>query len=99
VLRRASQALERDPQVTAAMVRALGSADPDAGVARRDVDETLRAIIADAIDGETIGNLDDIVRVLGYVWWAVLTTWVSDSSDIDMGEELARAARLLLDGR
>jgi AcrR family transcriptional regulator len=99
VLRRASQAHERDPQVTAAMVRALGSADPDAAVARREVDETLRAIIADAIDGETIGSLDDIVRVLGYVWWAVLTTWVGDASDIDMGEELARAARLLLDAR
>lgn len=99
ILRRASRALERQPRVTAAMVTALGSTDPDAAVARRDVDATMREMIAAGVDGDALPDLDDIVRVLGYVWWAVLVTWVAGSGAIDMGDELARAARVVLDGR
>jgi AcrR family transcriptional regulator len=99
MLRRASRALERRPRATAAMVTALGSTDPDAVVARGRVDTTMRAMIAASVDGDALADLDDIVRVLGYVWWAVLMAWVGGSGELDMGEELARAARVVLDGR
>jgi hypothetical protein len=45
-------------------------------------------------------NLDDIVRVLGSVWFAEMTYWSSGLREgSQMGDNLARAAELLLDGR
>ena len=44
-----------------------------------EIDSTLRAIIADVVDGDghctTFADLDGIVRVLGSVWFAELTYW------------------------
>lgn len=48
--------------------------------------------------GGVATDVDSVARVLGYVWFAVLTTWVSGlQSGDDMRAELARAAHLLLD--
>jgi AcrR family transcriptional regulator len=99
VLRRASRALARDPKATAAMVTALGSGEAEAATAKLDVDAILRTIIATAVDGESLPDLDGVLRILGYVWLAVLNAWVGGMIDADqMGEDLERAARLLLDG-
>jgi TetR/AcrR family transcriptional regulator, cholesterol catabolism regulator len=97
VLRRASRALERQPRVIQAMLTAMSSSD-DAGVGiKHDIDATLRAIIADAIDGEQLPDLDGIMHVLGAVWFAELTFWsMGVPRDLSMGESLARAASLLL---
>lgn len=97
VLRRASRALERDPEVTAALVTALASTDASGD--RNVVADQLHAIIGRAIDEEPTSHLDDLVRILGYVWWAVLNAWVGSRAEISMGDELATAAFLLLDGR
>ena len=45
------------------------------------------------------GELDAVVKVLGYVWWAVQNQWVTHPDEVDMGDELASATHLLLDGR
>jgi AcrR family transcriptional regulator len=95
-LRRASRALEREPRVTAAMVTALSSPDPDAADTKLEVYETLRAIISGAVEGYHVDNTDDIVRVLGYVWFAALVSWVGGMRPDLMAEELELAARLLL---
>ena len=51
VLRRASRALERQPLVTQAMVTAMSSSDDSAAPVKHEIDDTLRAIIVDVVDG------------------------------------------------
>src|SRR6476661_2381314 len=97
VLRRATRALERQPSVTHAMVTAMSVADDSAAPLKLEINHTLRAIIADAVGGTPVTDLDDIVRVLGSVWFAELTFWSGALIDAEaMGDNLARAAALLL---
>jgi AcrR family transcriptional regulator len=97
VLRRASRALERQPRVTHAMVTAMSVADDRAAPAKHEINETLRAIIIDAVDGTPVPDLDDVVRVLGSVWFAELTFWSGGLTDASaMTDHLARAAALVL---
>jgi TetR/AcrR family transcriptional regulator, cholesterol catabolism regulator len=99
VLRRASRALEREPDATKALVSAMSSDDQAAIPVKYEIDTTLRAIIADAIADETRADVefDDIVRVLGSVWFAELTYWTNGlSTNSSMGDNLSRAAELLL---
>ena len=80
------------------MLCAMSSTD-EAGIpVKAEIDATLRAIISDVIDGShTRSDFDDIVRVLGSVWFAELTYWSNGlSADTSMGDNLARAAELLL---
>ena len=100
VLRRASRALERQPRVIQAMLTAMSSPDDTGAPVKLEINETLRAIIADAVDGEQLDDLDDIMQVLGAVWFAELTFWsIGIRRDTSMGDNLARAASLLLDHR
>jgi AcrR family transcriptional regulator len=97
VLERASRALERQPQVTRAMVTAMSSHGADTVAVKHEIDSTMRAIIGDAVDGAPVRHLDDIMRVLGSVWFAELTYWCAGLSEQSpMGTNLARAASLLL---
>jgi TetR/AcrR family transcriptional regulator, cholesterol catabolism regulator len=100
VLRRATRALERQPRVTHAMVTAMSVADDNAVTVKNEINKTLRAIIVDAVDGAAVIDLDDIVRVLGSVWFAELTFWSGALTDGQaMADNLARAAALLLTNR
>ena len=97
VLRRATRALERQPRVTHAMVTAMSVSDDSAAPVKQEINDTLRAIIVDAVDGTPVPGLDDIVRVLGSVWFAELTFWSGGLTDATaMADHLARAATLLL---
>jgi AcrR family transcriptional regulator len=104
VLRRASRALERDPRVTKAMLNAMSSQDEDAIPVKAEIDATLRSIIADAIAPPSptnrshgASNIDDIVAVLGAVWFAELTYWTNGLTSAPvMSDNLARAASLVL---
>jgi AcrR family transcriptional regulator len=97
VLRRASRALERQPRVTHAMVTAMSVADDSAAPVKHEINETLRAIIIDAVDGTPVTDLDDVVRVLGSVWFAELTFWSGGLTDANtMADHLDRAASLVL---
>ena len=101
VLKRASRALERAPLVTKAMLTAMSSSEEATLPLKHEIDSTLRAIIADVVDGDghckTVTNLDDIVRVLGSVWFAELTYWSNGlNPPSSVGDRLATAAELLL---
>jgi AcrR family transcriptional regulator len=97
VLRRASRALEREPEVTKAMLIAMSSQDVDAVPMKAEIDATLRAIIADAVHTDDVEHFDDIMRVLGSVWFAELSYWTSGlNGPSAIGDNLARAAALLL---
>ncbi len=97
VLQRASRALERQPNVSRAMVTAMTTAGDDTLLIKHEIDATLRAIIGDAMGDVQAHNVDDIVRVLGSVWFAELTYWCTGlSASSAMGSHLSRAASLLL---
>jgi AcrR family transcriptional regulator len=97
VLRRATRSLERQPRVTRATLTAMSSTDESVVPVKQDINATLRAIIADAVNGEAVQHLDDIVRTLGAVWFAEMTFWSGGLSDAHaMGLNLGRAAYLLL---
>jgi AcrR family transcriptional regulator len=100
VLRRANRALKRHPDVTAAMVRAFGSARPeDADIVRR-VSEIMTDVITTAIHGDAKANAHDlhVARVLTLVWNSSLVGWVGGVDPADrVDEDLEIAAHLLLD--
>jgi AcrR family transcriptional regulator len=102
-LRRACRALEREPRVIAAMMTAMSAPDEQAVALKQDVDVALRGIITSAIDGngdDAVADLDDVVRVLGSVWFAGLSFWVNGMSDAaQMADNLDTAVHLILRGR
>jgi hypothetical protein len=78
----------------------MSVSDDNAVTVKNEINETLRAIIVDAVDGAAVTDLDDIVRVLGSVWFAELTFWSGALTDGQaMADNLARAAALLLTNR
>src|SRR5437763_11121199 len=98
VLRRASRALERAPRLTAALVTALSSADPSVAEAKQEVNDILASVIADAVDHDALAQSEDVVRVLGHVWFAALVSWVGGMAPTgQMGDDLEITARLILD--
>ena len=98
VLRRASRALEREPRLTAALVTALSSADPSVAEAKQEVNDILGSVIADAVDHDALAQSEDVVRVLGHVWFAALVSWVGGMAPTgQMGDDLEITARLILD--
>jgi AcrR family transcriptional regulator len=99
VLQRATRALARRPDLTAALVIALTSPEGDTASYKHEVETILRAIITTAVAGANITDPDGVVRTLGYVWLAVLSAWVGGTLDTDqMDRDLTTAARLLLGG-
>ncbi len=98
VLRRASRALARRPELTAALVTALTAPEPDTAEAKYQVETVLHGIITDAIAGSVpAADADGVVRTLGYVWLAVLSAWVGGTLDDDsMVHDLEVAAALML---
>ena len=97
VLTLATRALTREPTLTAAMVTALGSPEPQAAATKLEILDLLGGIVRDAGD---LGDGEDdaaAMRTLGYVWLAVLSAWSSGMVDDEtMTEDLATAAELLL---
>lgn len=102
VLTRATRALQRDPQMADAMIRALMFADASAAAEVNAVNDIMtEAIIGAMRDGAPAnGSTRDeraVARVLEQVWWANILAWLSGrSSAAQMTADLDVAARLLL---
>jgi len=98
VLRRAAHNQTRQPEATAAMVRALGSARPEESDAVARVSEAMTRIITRAMHEDAPSERDRAVaRILSQVWLSSLIGWVGgvDGPEV-MGEDLERAARMLI---
>ena len=64
------------------------------------VEERLQTMMADAIDGATVAQLDAVLRTLGHVWFSAMVSWVAGKTDGNrMRADLDSAAHLLLDAR
>jgi len=99
VLRRATRAMELEPRLSEAVITALTSSDPHAARCQREVGDVMNGIIATAFpDDFDPATRDDIVRVLGHVWFSSLVGWVNRWYGINhVGDEVEIAAHLLLD--
>jgi AcrR family transcriptional regulator len=98
-LRRGTRTAERHPTLTSAMVRALGSSD--AGVARTSVEmgRPIRAIAHEILLDVPPDVLEALVKILEHVWYSALTQWANGRIELAaVGDELERAARLMLTG-
>lgn len=101
VLRRANRALHRHPDVTAAMVRSMGSAQPENADIVRRVTEIMTAVITGAMQGgerrAPTGRELRVARILMQVWLSSLNGWVCGVDLYErVDEDLEAAARLLL---
>lgn len=80
VLRRANRALQRQPNVTVAMIRALVAGNTDVAPVVAAIREVMRSIIADALEatvpeGDPAGVL--AIDLLSDVWLAALVSWIT----------------------
>ena len=97
VLRRAHRGMERAPRLAAAFVAAMSSADDAAAQCQREVNAAVNDAMNWAIGDDEVGDRDGIVLTLGYVWLGALVSWLNGRNSLaDVGDELERAARLLL---
>ena len=99
VLRRATRAMETEPARSEAVITALSSTDPHAARCQREVGVVMGQIMAKAFpDDFDATTREDIIRVLGHVWFSSLVGWVNRWFGINQaGDELEIAAHLLLD--
>ena len=101
VLRRSNRSLRRYPDVTAAMVRAFGSAQTENADIVRQVTELMTAIITRAVQGTERHAPTErevrVARILMQVWLSSLNGWVCGVDGPDrVDEDLEAAANLLL---
>jgi TetR/AcrR family transcriptional regulator, cholesterol catabolism regulator len=103
ILRRATRALERDPNLTGAMLRALMFADSSAASDADAVSWNVMDLIVRAISGEgqeASSEEEAIARVLEQVWHSSLLSWLSGrTSSRQLYQNLEVASRLLLRDR
>jgi AcrR family transcriptional regulator len=99
ILRRASRYLERQPLLTAAMVAALSSPDPETIEVKHEAFTVLQDIISTALTGGDDDQRHAVVRALGNVWFAALIQWTVGMADAtQMADDLETATRLLARG-
>lgn len=108
VLNRANRALQRQPLVTVAMIRALVSGNEEIAPAVAQTRELMRRIISTALASEpadasaAIGDAmseQDLVRIdlLSDVWLAALVSWISGVEPASsLAPKLENATRVLL---
>jgi AcrR family transcriptional regulator len=99
ILRRASRAMEKDPNLSAAVITALSSPDRAVADCQGELTEIMARIQSQAFPLDFDPDIQTrVIRVLGFIWFTSLMAWVNDwAGASDTGEELASATHLLLD--
>jgi AcrR family transcriptional regulator len=97
VLHRACKAMERQPKLSEALVRALSSADAGVRASGAEVQRQI-ASMGDGILGDLSPEVRaDILAALGHVWYSTLVSWANGRRDFpSVMTELERAARVLI---
>ena len=99
VLLRATQAMERQPRLTEAVVLAISSPDAGAASCQSEVADSFARVMDRAMPDDLDEEVRaDLARVLNFVWYGALLGWVNGwSGTTDVGAEISNATRLLLD--
>jgi AcrR family transcriptional regulator len=97
VLSRACRAMERQPKLSEALVRALSSADTGVRESGADVQRQI-ASMGDQILADFDPQVRaDILAAIGHVWYSTLVSWANGRRDFpSVTTELERAARVLI---
>jgi AcrR family transcriptional regulator len=100
VFRRACRAMERQPKLTSALVRALSSSDAGVERSAAEVQRQIAAMGDGILADLPPGVRADILAVLGHVWYSTLVAWANGRADFDnVVKELERATRALVEPR
>jgi TetR/AcrR family transcriptional regulator, cholesterol catabolism regulator len=100
VLKRALHAIEREPQLTRAVVTALTSGDPAGVEALTGMTATLARIMRPAFPPDVDSATEaSVAKMLGHIWWSTLIAWAAGMGDMRwVSAELTEAAELLAAG-
>jgi AcrR family transcriptional regulator len=99
VLRRANRALESQPEVTTAMIRALVSGNTDVAPVVASVRDEMRRIISDALLEDDPDDAERLLRIdlLSDVWLAAVVSWITGSAGIEsVVPRMGDATRVIL---
>jgi AcrR family transcriptional regulator len=98
VLHRACKAMERQPKLSVALVRALSSADAGVTESASAVQQQIAAMGNDILADLSPTVRADILAVLGHVWYSALVSWANGRRDFaSVMQELERASRVLIE--
>jgi AcrR family transcriptional regulator len=99
ILSRATRSMEREPQLSAAVVQALTSSDPSVTLCQSEMNDVMSRIQSRAFpDDFPVEVSAGVIRTLQHVWFSALLGWVNGWMGISAAsDELATAAHLLLD--
>jgi AcrR family transcriptional regulator len=99
VLRRATRAMEKEPQLSEAVVTALLSPDRGAAACQEDVSAAMTRILSLALGDDFDPEFKvQATRTLGHVWFSALIGWVNGWSGMEkVADELEIATHLVLD--
>ncbi len=99
VLRRATRSMEKEPQLSEAVVTALLSPDRGAAACQEEVSASMTRILSQALGDDFDPSLQtQITRTLGHVWFSALIGWVNGWSGMEkVADELEIATHLVLD--
>ncbi len=99
VIKRAQRAMEREQNLSEALVTALVSPDPGAAECQRQLTAIMTSTIARGLGADLDPQIrQDLARILGHVWFSALVGWVLGWSNIDkVSDEVEIAGHLMLD--
>ena len=99
VIGRAQRAMEREENLSEALVTALVSPDPGAVVCQQEMTVIMTRTIARGLGDDFVDPVrSDLARILGHVWFSALVGWVLGWSNIDkVSDEVSTASHLMLD--
>jgi TetR/AcrR family transcriptional regulator, cholesterol catabolism regulator len=98
VLQRACRAMERQPKLAEALVRALSSADVGVRESGVEVSRHIAEMGNDILSELSPQVRADILIVLGHVWYSALVGWANGRRDFSsVMVDLERAARVLIE--
>lgn len=99
ILARATRSMERQPQLSAAVVQAMTSSDPSVARCQLEMNEVMARIQNRVFPDDFPADVQaGVIRTLEHVWFSSLLGWVNGWMGISgPSDELATAAHLLLD--
>ncbi len=93
VLLRACRALQRQPKLGAALVRALSAADVDTRESTLEVRRQIASLGEQILAPLAPDTREDIISVMSHVWYSTLTSWAIGRTDFDVVKsELTRGS-------
>ncbi len=97
LLRRATNGMERQPRLSAALVRAMSSVDSTSSGVQVEAASVIQVLVEQAVADTGVELRPGVARTIGFVWFAALVGWVAEWPTVPSpGDEVEAAVRLLI---